>query len=1315
VPKISKLPAFKFKLPQNMKNILTFAIAFFTLTSTFANLPTTITRTLNWSAKPLVHQFDGVEKFTIQNFDKAVYNESHPSLPYFSERFKVNSPGTINVELLDAQYESFEKEASPDDVLLSDRINFQTKVQKDRREYFAHISFIPIIKTGPNTYERLVSFTVRTGFRASSAPVANRGGETYNSKLSSGDIYKIAVAETGMHKLTYDFLKNELEIPIDDIDPRKIQILGNGGGVLPVSLVTEVTDDLAENAVEIVGEGDGSFDENDYILFYGQGASVWTYSTANEQFEKPMNFYDNNNYYFIKIGSTNGKRVTTQASVSGTTNSVTVFDAYMRYEEDRVNLMHDWSGGQGSGQQFFGDFYKLQTEYNYSEQVKATNLVNNSTVKVMAGMAARALTSSSSRFSLTANGNTFTSNTFSKTGGDQTDSYANYKSITETFTTNSTVLDLAINYSNAGSSSNEAWLDFIQINYRQRLEMTGNQMAFREVNSQNFPNSEFKMTGANGNITIWDITDLATAKVQNANSSGTQLTFGAQTEGIVKEFVAFDKNTALRSATAAGQVENQNIHGIENVDFVIIYHEDFLEQAEKLAKHRMDHSDMAVAVVDIRDLENEFSSGRRDASGIRNFARMLYDRSDQFKTLLLFGDGSFDQRNIYGQENDFIPVYETPQSLNPVSAYPSDDFYTILDEGETLTNGSLDIAVGRLPVKDGAEADLVVDKVICYDTAEDALGDWRNRMVFVADDEDNNTHVDDADEIADKVVARNPNLNVDKIYLDAFPQESTPGGTRIPLATAALNRNIFKGVLAVTYLGHGGSKGWTQERVLKLQDILGWENSDKLPLFITATCSFAGYDNPAFTTGGEEMLLNRNGGAVALFSTTRAVYASANARLTQASVDTLFYKINNQTPTIGEVLRISKNKNGINESNSRKFALLGDPSMSLALPNLRVTTNKINGVDVNVNVDTIRALQKVTVEGEIQDDSGNFISDFNGIVVPTIFDKQVVYQTLGQDASSPVKDYVLQKNIIFKGKASVTNGKFSFTFVVPKDIDYNFGDGKISYYAYDNSQMLDAAGHFIGPVIGGTDLSALSDNQGPTVDVYMNSEDFVYGGITDSEPTLLVVLEDDNGINVTGNSIGHDLSGVLDQNSANTFILNDFYEAELDDYTKGKVRFPLSDLAVGEHEIRINAWDIANNNSEGFTKFTVVESEKVALERVLNYPNPFTTNTCFMFQHNMGSQDLDVLVSIYTISGRLVKTIETRVYSEGFELGRENCIEWNGNDDFGDPLAKGTYIYKVKVRANGMVTANGGKDDSPATTGEVLKGESGFERLVILK
>jgi peptidase C25-like protein len=738
----------------------------------------------------------------------------------------------------------------------------------------------------------------------------------------------------------------------------------------------------------------------------------------------------------------------------------------------------------------------------------------------------------------------------------------------------------------------------------------------------------------------------------------------------------------------------------------IIYPAAFKEEAERLAQHRSEYSNLKIAMVNVEQLYNEFSSGRKDAGAIRDFARMMLDRSpEDFKSLLLFGDGSFDSRDLYKLGGDFIPVYETAHSTSPIYAFPTDDFYALLsdNEGGNINFGSLDIGVGRLPVKDVEEARAVVNKIIHYDTNPTSLRDWRNRITFVADDEDNNLHIGDTDDIAQYLSNKNPNLNVDKIYLDAFPQVSTPGGTRIPLANDALNNNIFKGTLTVTFLGHGGPKGWTQERILQIEDILSWQNMDRMPLIITATCSFTVYDNPAFTSAGELALLNEKGGAIGLFTTVRPVFASANERLTRQSMDTLFNKLNNERPTLGEVLRIGKNKTG-DQSNSRKYLLIGDPSQQLALPNYNVTTTKVNGHDIsNGIIDTIQALQKVTIEGEIHDDFGNIVSNFNGVVYPTIFDKNVQYRTLSQDAGSPSFDFDLQKNVIFKGRASVSAGKFQYTFVVPKDIDYTFGDGKISYYAADEALHDDAAGNYQEVVVGGTDPNALADSRGPKVEVFMNDENFVFGGITDKNPALLVKLEDDNGINVVGNSIGHDLAGVMDKNSQVTYKLNDYYEAALDDYTKGEVRYPLYSLAEGRHEIKVTAWDIANNAAEGFTEFLVVTSEEMALRHVLNYPNPFTTSTCFMFEHNQSiGVELDVLVQIYTISGRLIKTLEERIISEGSRLGNDNCIRWNGRDDYGDPLGKGVYLYKVKVRS--------------ANTGDtVLKGESEFEKLVILK
>jgi len=523
---------------------------------------------------------------------------------------------------------------------------------------------------------------------------------------------------------------------------------------------------------------------------------------------------------------------------------------------------------------------------------------------------------------------------------------------------------------------------------------------------------------------------------------------------------------------------------------------------------------------------------------------------------------------------------------------------------------------------------------------------------------------------------------------------------RYPAAKEALNNEIFKGVLVLNYLGHGGSKGWTQERVLEKSDITGWTNFNKLPLMVTATCSFTGYDDPNFVTSGEEALLNPNGGAMGLFTTVRAVYSSRNERLTRAVFDQIYEKVDGVHPPIGEILRLGKNSNSADTTdiNARKFTLIGDPSMQLALPQLEIVTTKINNESVSTSrVDTIQALERVTVEGFVMDASGNPMTSFNGNIFPTVFDKKVTVSNLGNDPSSRILPFDVQKNVLFKGTASVTNGQFQFTFVVPKDINYEYGFGKISYYA-DNGQI-DAGGFYDNLIIGGTKEDAVVDNEGPLVEVFMNDSTFVFGGTTNANPTLFILLSDDNGINVSGTSIGHDLTAVIDGNTQNTLLLNEFYEAAKDDYRRGIVRFPLNDLALGVHQIKVKAWDVFNNSSEGITEFLVSDAADAALERVLNYPNPFTTSTQFQFSHNLSAgQLMEVQVRIFTVSGRLIKTIDADVISDG---NRVSDINWDGLDDYGDDLARGTYLYKVSVRA--------------ASSGDRQTINSDFEKLVILK
>jgi hypothetical protein len=1098
-----------------------------------------------------------------------------------------------------------------------------------------------------------------------------------------------------MHKISYDFLKNDLSIDIDNIDPRKIGIYGSGGGMLPEAVDDPRYNALTELAIYIDGEGDGQFNSGDYILFYAEGPDKWYYNETSERYQRPKNIYSEKNYYFIKINGENGLRLSPQSSVGSTEYTTSEFDAYSRFEEDKFNLLNDAVGTQGSGRDWYGDPFNPVRERTYSD-FSFPNIIINELASLRVRFAGRGRTGSSLNVGVAGLSYSTTFGNVSWTDNEAI--YAKNGEINETFTPSGSNINVDISYPAVGDGTNIGWLDYIEINARRQLKMEGDQMSFRDNKTLNYNSSKFQVSGVNNNTVIWDITDREKPKLQAFNLSGSTLSFGGNTAGELKEFIAFNPNGAFASPEAVGQIEHQNYHGIDNVDMVIVYHPDFEEATNKLIQHRQNYNGFSINKVRIDLLYNEFSSGRQDITAIRDFAKMLYDRNpDKFKYLLLMGDGSFDHKDITGQGKNFIPVYETTTTLAPINSFPSDDYYALLTEGEGAgLSGALDISVGRIPVRTSFEANTVVEKIINYETNPETMGDWRNRLVFNADDEDANRHIIDADGIAQSVRNEHPIFNMNKIYFDAYQQESTPGGERYPKASEALTRDIYKGVLVINYMGHGGSTGWAQERVLTLNDINSWDNYDKLPLLVTATCSFAGYDEPSITTAGELSILKEDGGVIALFTTTRAVYASENRKLTKSVFDLVFQPIGEEVLSIGEILRVSKNTSDANTQNSRKFTLIGDPSLKLAIPKYNVKTTKINDHDLSDNIlgDTIRALQKVTIEGLVEDHNGNVLTNFNGTVYPTIFDKEITVTTLAQNNGSFKKDFQIQRNIIFKGRAKVVNGAFSFSFVVPKDINYEYGFGKISYYA-ENGVATDARGFYDKMVIGGTYEGAIADDQGPLVEVFMNAEDFAFGGLTSPNPTLLVKLSDDNGINVVGNSIGHDLTGVLDEITQETYILNDFYESELDDYTKGEVRYPLFDLEEGVHAIKVKAWDVANNSGEGYTEFLVATDTEVTLDYVLNYPNPFTTSTNFQFEHNLKNQNLDVQIQIFTISGRLVKTIEDSVFTDG---RRVSGINWDGTDDYGGQLGKGVYLYKVKVRAEGSGSS-----------------ESEFEKLVILK
>lgn len=1150
-----------------------------------------------------------------------------------------------------------------------------------------------------------------------SAQLASNYSFKNTSVLQDGALFKMSITTTGLYKLSYDYLKDELGVDIDNIDPRNIQIFSNKGGLAPEIIGDQPLDDLLELPILIEGEADGSFDNNDYLIFYAQGPDVWRFNEELGYFDFEKNIYDEENYVFLKIGNNEGSRVEETPNLSTTNPRFNSFDDFKALEEEKVNLLHFWGEttgkAQGSGRIWYGDHFRNLRSYTYDQSFNFPNLVRSEPIHINARMALRAVQRST--FSISIDNQTLTSARASRVvtlsgTNDNINNYANTAILQGTTSASSDNISVTVEYPYPQSTSDgsEGWLDYIYINAKRALVMEGASLAFQVIASKDNSQNNYAVNEVNSSTIIWNISKPLEPNAQAYSLGGSTLIFGTNhTTGEVERFVAFNPDQVTNTPTALGSIPNQNLHAISDIDMLIVASSELLAEAEVLANHRREYSKLSVAVVDADQVYNEFASGRREPTAIRDMARMLYNRdTSNFRYLLLFGDGSFDHKDIYGLGNNVLPTYQQ-ESFNPLYAFPADDYYSLVTAGNTNPlRGSLKLAVGRIPISKTLQAQQMVNKIIQYDQNPSAFQEWRNRMVFVADDEDSNLHLIDADKIADDFSERFPAYNLNKIYLDAFPQVSTPGGNRFPDVTEALNQAIFQGSLVVTYLGHGGENGWAQERVLNISDIQSWDNINQMPLLMTATCSFTGYDDPTFVSAGEEAFLNPKGGAFALMTTVRAVFANQNADLTEETLDQLFIQENGRFPTLGEAMIKAKNNlpNNSVTNNSRKFTLIGDPAQHLAIPEYTIKTSSIDGRDIEANqetLDTLGALQRVKITGEVVDVNGNTLSGFNGIIYPSVFDKKLTLKTLGQDQGSRVREYEVQQSVIFKGRASVQNGRFEFTFIVPKDINYTFGPGKISYYASDGSQLMDANGDFENIIIGGSRADEIDDNEGPLVDVFMNTEDFVFGGITDANPTLLVKLEDDFGINVVGNSIGHDLEAILDDDSQNAIVLNDFFQSELNDFTKGEVRFPLEQLEEGLHSIRVKAWDVANNSSEGYTEFLVAESEGFILEHVLNYPNPFTDRTCFQFDHNNAGQNMDVLIQIFTVSGRLVKTLEANLFSDG-AIRQDDCIEWDGRDDFGDPLAKGVYLYKVKVRANIL-------------GGDPIKGESTFQKLVLLK
>ena len=1243
-------------------------------------------------------------------FKGALYDDAQPGLPVFLTEISVDkNDGRISIEEIISEPISWNYWQEKEQEKFND-IQLSASVEKEGNNYFAKIILIPLFKKSGQWHKITSARIVFLPFNKAESNLRNTNFKQ-ESVLKTGNIFQLSISQKGVYQIKTDFIRSQLKLDPATIDPKQIKLYAGQSGMLPFAVNIPNIDDLEEIPIKVFGEDDGKWDPNDYIVFYAEGANTWIEDIEKQSFTFQNNFYSNTQFLYLILSPQNGKRIINQKNQTESPQFSKESDQYNVFEEEKINLLEAWESAEGSGNEWYGDLFKNAREYKYNNVFTFPGIIPTFQTKVNALMVLRSLESSS--FNLTINDKTLRSNMaqpVNRLDGE----FANIEDYVRPAELNGKInlsderINLTVSYPfpTGPADGSQGWLDYVEINTRCINRWTNTPLYLSDWNSLKESISGFSIENTTQDFQIWDISKAFDISAIEGNVSNATLKFSYISGGKLKKFVVFKPDNTLPIPVFISKIANQNIHASTSVDMVIICPSAFEKAAKRLAEHRIKHSNLKVSVHTVESIYNEFSSGKPDPTAIRNFARMVYQRGNQLQYILLMGDGSYDHRNINKLGNNFIPTFQR-DAYNPLYAFPSDDYYGILettDNTDPLT-GRLLVSVGRLPISSLQEAELIVDKLIRYDKQPEAFDHWRNKMVFVADDEDGNLHLADANEIADKVQRQQPTLNMEKIFLDAFTQVSTSGGNRFPEVTESINQSIFRGALTVTYLGHGSPKGWAQERVLSIPDILNWQNRFKMPLFITATCSFTAYDDPAFVSAGEEAFLNPNGGAIGLLTTTRAVFANQNAELTDQTLQSLFKRRNGGISTIGAALKEAKNNlsGSFITINSRKYTLIGDPSQKLAIPLRKINTTSINSQLINAEYkpDTLGALSRVQITGVIVDEAENIIEDFNGFIKPSVFDKAILTKTLAQDNGSYEVDYLTQKNIIFSGNASVTKGKFSFSFIIPKDINYQVGNGKISYYSLSENKMEDAGGYFNRFFIGGTSSNNIKDDKGPEIDLFLNSTSFVDGGLTHPDPVLIVHLMDENGINVVGNSIGHDIEAILDDNSKDIYVLNDFYTGVLDAPNQGEIRFPFKKLSEGSHKLSLKAWDVANNANEETLQFVVSNSASIALKNVLNYPNPFTDNTCFQFNHSLGNIPLDVKVDIYTITGQKVKSIEALwTGTETLQLG--DCISWDGNDDFGDPLARGIYLYRISVSTG-------------INTSQHIIGESKFEKLVILK
>lgn len=1089
-----------------------------------------------------------------------------------------------------------------------------------------------------------------------------------NSVLAAGDWYRFETPTEGIYKIDQAFLQG-LGIDVSSIDPRTIKIYGYGGYVLPEDLSVSNNQGMTENAIYVAGESDGKFDAADYVLFYGRPPEFWEYNKALNRIVRVKNPYNKKNYYWLTYGGSNGKRMTLKQSqnVQNAYNQPYTL-AYKSLDKDSINI------GK-SGRDYLGDVLDIDTKSRtYLTSLNA--ILPGSTIRY----SFRQVNASSPviPFAIQESGTQIYSSTLFGNAdyifGVADSGGATYNG---TLTDERSTLKFSIS---TGSSSAKVYLDYFEIAYRKYLRAVSDNLLF--FSKDTTATIEYDLSNfSSSSIQTFDITDFANVQlISGASISGGQYNYqAAEIKSNVHKYLAVTP-TAFLTPSNATKMTNSNIRGnVTGSEMIVITSRNFQTQAERYAAYRSSQSPykLSTQVFYVDDIMNEFDGGLLDPTAIRDFLKYANDNW-QIKPfyVLLFGDGTYDYLNSEKMNNNFVPTYETAESLWELYSYPMDDYYARVSGNDSKD----DLAIGRLPIDNDADAQSVVDKIIAYETKLDK-GLWRNTVTLVADDgpqalgvDDGAIHTSQSENLAKYKLPQY--FDQDKIYLVAYPTVYTGLGRRKPGVNTAIIDAINNGTLILNYVGHGNPEVLAHEVVFdKTVSIPQIKNTNYF--FLTAaTCDFGKYDDPSNQSSAEMMLTMPNAGEIEAFVAARVVNSTDNAIINDSLYTNLFRgrEANNLPITIGKAFFLAKQYR--TEANDEKFHLLGDPAIRLDEPLMPARIDSVNGKTLQANVQ-ISALDSVKIKGSVRNADGSK-NPFNGEAIISVFDSEQskYFAEMNYTVTFP-------GGLIYRGRVTINNGDFQTEFVVPKDISYENKNGKIVAYIYNDNA--DGVGFTNNIIVGGTNQNAINDGKGPDISIFFDNADVASASLVNPDFTLIAKLSDANGLNTTGTGIGHKLEGIINGDVSNAIDFTNSFVGDLNSGGKsGSINYKFSNMKPGDYNIQVKAWDVFNNFSTQNASFTVVSPDNgIVVRDVYNYPNPFGSNTTFTFQHNV-SGPINVKIKVYTIAGRLIKQIEDMDVMDKFVR-----VDWDGRDDDGNQIANGTYFYKLIVESvDGKYTDN---------------------------